>query len=92
VICAKDIPQDAAGIVEWRRRMADVFPWSVGLFDLAAHREEGLIGLAEKYRFQYVVIDGHVSSSGLTFERVFPAEGVESNGYEVYRVPVRGSR
>jgi hypothetical protein len=61
VICAKDIPQDAAGIVEWRRRMADVFPWSVGLFDLAAHREEGLIGLAEKYRFQYVVIVGNVS-------------------------------
>jgi hypothetical protein len=87
VICAKDIPQDAAGIVEWRRRLEDVFPGSVGLYDLVAHREQGLLELAKKYQFQYVVVDRGVSQGNLAFPLVYPNELAEPNTYEVYRVP-----
>jgi hypothetical protein len=90
VICAKDIPQDAVGIVDWRNRLEDVFPWSVGLFDLAAHGDEGLMRLAKKYGFEYVIIDRGVSSAGLGFPRVYPSSGNEASIYEVYLVPATG--
>jgi hypothetical protein len=92
VVCAKDIPQDAAGIVDWRNRLDKVFPWTVGLFDLSAHGEGGLIRLANELEFQYVIIDRGVSSAALGFPKVYPPAGYdefESNQFEVYRLPMR---
>ena len=87
VVSAKNFPQDAAGIVEWRRRLNDVFPRWMEQGDLSAHGEQRVIKLAKKYAFQYVVIDRTVSPRRLQFPRTYPRGNGESSMYEVYEVP-----
>ncbi len=87
VVAWKDIPQDAAGVLEWKRRIDEVFPASVGGYDLAAHGEEELQRLAAKYGFHHVVIDRSRSTRPLTFLRVYPQRGQGSSCFEVYRLP-----
>jgi hypothetical protein len=88
VVSWKDVPQDATGVVEWKRRIDEVFPASIG-YDLAAHGERELQRLADKYAFRHVVIDRSRSSRPLAFVRVYPASWQGSSCFEVYRVPSR---
>ncbi len=87
VVTGKDVPQDAAGIVAWRRRMDDIFPYTVRFADLIAHGEPRLIELSQKYRFRYIVVDRGVSTGSLSFPRVYPEFKNTHGVYEVYRVP-----
>lgn len=86
VVCLKDIPQDAAGIVEWRHRLVDVYPWTARTIDTSPEGHQKLIQLARKYKFEYVVLDRRVSKFGLQFPRVYPEGRVGQNTYEVYLV------
>lgn len=60
VVTHKDVPQDAASLVEWRRRLYDVFKrggqadarWAGNLGELGTSR---ILELAREYRFDYVV-------------------------------------
>ena len=81
----KDVPQDAKGIVEWRRRMEELYPEQVEEEGLVAHGEENLRRLAHSYGFQYVVIDRARSLRPLKFVRVFPED--RRAPYEVYQIP-----
>jgi hypothetical protein len=87
VVAWKDIPQDAAGVLEWKRRIDEVFPARIGGYDLAAHGEEELQRLATKYGFRHVVIDRSRSTRPLSFVRVYPDRWRGSSCFEVYRVP-----
>ncbi len=88
VVNWKDVPQDAAGVVEWRRRLRDVFPvvktadgqrilgspeqWP------ARHVREA----ANRYGARYVIAR---SSPPLPLPRVFPAQpDPETDWYVVY--------
>ncbi len=60
VVTEKDIPQDAAGIVQWRARMDDVHDREAGgervpYASLAEMGEARLLVLGERYDAQYVV-------------------------------------
>ncbi|MDA1053066.1 MAG: hypothetical protein O3C40_21650 [Planctomycetota bacterium] len=83
----KDIPQDAAGVVRWKRRIDEIFPDRLGGYDLAAHGEHELQRLAAKYGFRHVVIDRSRSTRPLSFVRVYPPSWQGSSCFEVYRVP-----
>ncbi len=87
VVVWKDIPQDAAAVVEWKRRIDEIFPYRIGGYDLAAHGEQELRRLSAKYGFRHVVIDRSRSSRPLSFERVYPPAWQGSSCFEVYRVP-----
>jgi hypothetical protein len=87
VVNGKDLPQDAAGIVAWRRRMDDIFPYTIRFADLVAHGQPRLIELAEKYGFRYIVVDRGVSKGRLRFPRVYPQVNHGAAMYEVYAVP-----
>lgn len=89
VVAWKDIPQDAVGVVEWKRRIDKVFPASVGGYDLAAHGERELLRLAEEYEFCYVVIDRSRSRRRLAFVRVYPESRQDDSCFEVYRLPMK---
>jgi hypothetical protein len=89
VVTWKDIPQDAAAVVEWKRRIDEVFPDRIGGYDLAAHGEQELHRLADKYAFRHVVIDRSRSTRPLTFVRVYPPPWQGNSCFEVYRVPSR---
>jgi hypothetical protein len=86
VVGRKDIPQDAAGIVEWWRRMNDVYRepsaalhprWHRSLTELGSRR---LAQLGEKYGADYVITD---ASPRLALELVSPP----NSSYAVYRLP-----
>jgi hypothetical protein len=88
VVCGKDIPQDAAGIVEWHHRMSAVFPGWTGRYDLLAHGERGLLDLARRFGAAYVVVDRGVTTAGIeSLVRVYPEGPGESNTFEVYQIP-----
>jgi hypothetical protein len=85
----KDVPQDARGLIEWKKRMDDVHPRE------AAHRQHGLaafddltlVGRAQKYGARYIVIDRRRGGRQIGLPRVYPQLGDENSSFEVYRVP-----
>ncbi|HUG69180.1 MAG TPA: DUF6798 domain-containing protein [Pirellulaceae bacterium] len=87
VVAWKDIPQDAAGVVEWKRRLDEVFPASLGGYNLTAHGEQELQRLTDKYGARHVVIDRSQTSRPLSFVRVYPERWRSDSCFEVYRVP-----
>ena len=86
VVNWKDAPQDPQTLVEWKRRMLEVYPGNVMMRGLTAHGEAGLRRLAREFGFHYILIDRSRSIRPLGFRRVYPQPGARSV-YEVYRVP-----
>ena len=87
-VCSwKDVPQDAAGIIEWWHRQQEVYPRLIIRGGLVMHGEDRLLELAEKYDVDYILVDRPVSRRPLLLPRVYPPEFVELEpSYEVYRV------
>lgn len=86
VVCWKDVPQDAASIVAWRRRIDDIFPPPVLRWGLFAHRDSALVQLGRKYDAQFVIIDGAQGRRRTRLKKVYPATGDENAYYEIYRL------
>lgn len=84
VVSWKDVPQDAAALIEWRQRFQDVH----GRAGLTAYSDAELLELATKYKAQYIVLERRNAARQLGFERVYPAERFENLYYEVYRAPL----
>ncbi|HEV2971575.1 MAG TPA: DUF6798 domain-containing protein [Pirellulales bacterium] len=88
VVNWKDIPQDAAGIVEWWKRILDVYTlaqenppkWLDSLAWLSPAR---LNELAQKYHAQYTIVQLGPDIPRLTAKAVFG-----NNSYAVYRLPL----
>lgn len=82
----KDVPQDPAGLLEWRRRLELVrsIARRGGLWNLS--REEILV-LQDQYGFSYVILYKSGTHRPLPFERVYPLPPDENRHYEVYRLP-----
>lgn len=83
----KDIPQDPAGLLEWRNRLEVVR-------DTARHggiwmmSREAILDLQKKYGFTYVVIYKSGTHRPLPFTKVYPRNGEENRHYEVYELPL----
>lgn len=83
----KDVPQDAARVVEWRQRQREVYPRLVIRSGLVMHGERRLLELAEKYDVDYILVDRTVSHRPLLLPRVYPTGFAELDpSYEVYQV------
>jgi hypothetical protein len=82
----KDIPQDPAGLLEWRNRLEVVREVARrgGLWHFS--REE-LVALQQKYNFQYIMVYKSGVNEPLPFERVYPTADEENRHYEVYQLP-----
>jgi len=87
VVVWKDVPQDAGGLLEWRRRIREIYPREVEESGLVAHGDAGLLELSRSYGCQYIVIDRTFSSRRLSLRRVFPRLRTPGHPYEIYRVP-----
>jgi hypothetical protein len=86
----KDVPQDVAGVLEWRRRIHDVFPTvegPAGPVVLNSPEQWGArraLDVARRYGATYVVAR---SEPPLGLEEVFAATSPDDSvGYSVYRV------
>jgi hypothetical protein len=83
VVSWKDVPQDAGGIVEWWRRLGDI--WGVGtaagpIESLSLVSPQRLAELAAKYRAEYAIVQLLPNIARLPLKPTF-----ENNSYAVYR-------
>lgn len=101
----KDAPQDASGLVEWLKRMNDLYGgWNEqwGLmwkFDEQSRRfvsrDEELLTLANRYGADYLVVpQRYVDSRAangvpVTFEQVYPEDEDARETYVVFKLPVK---
>jgi hypothetical protein len=84
----KDVPQDAHGLVEWKRRLDEIYPGDREHHrrDLAAFSDTELLSLARKYGARYIVVDHTRSGRRIGLPRVYPILHAENRSFEVYRV------
>jgi hypothetical protein len=89
VVNWKDVPQDARGLVEWKRRMSEVYPRDDAHrnHDLAAFSDKELMELARKYGVRYVVVDETRAARRLGLKRVYPVLREQNQSFGVYRIP-----
>jgi hypothetical protein len=89
VVNWKDVPQDARGIVEWKRRMNEVYPRTREhhRHDLAAFSDAELVALADQYGVRYVLVDQTRAARPLGLVRLYPLGEVHNASFAVYRVP-----
>lgn len=85
VVAVKDIPQDARGIVDWRKRLNDVFAYPVNRFGYAALSDEQMAALANRYDASFVILDN--SPRMPPWKKVYPLLDETNDTYAVYEVP-----
>jgi hypothetical protein len=88
VVNFKDVPQDAASLLEWKRRLEALYPRDPAhrQFDLAAFTDAELIALARRYGAAYLVVDSKRAMRRIGLPRLYPAVREDNPSFEVYRV------
>jgi hypothetical protein len=84
VVNRKDVPQDAAGLLEWKRRMNLLYPSDRAhhQMDLAATPDNELVQLAREFRASYIVIDRTRARRPILLPHVY-----RNPSFAVYRLP-----
>jgi hypothetical protein len=83
----KDVPQDPAGLIEWRARMQAVYgyrtdrPWPT--WDT-----EQLEQLRRRYRFDFVLIDRRIQSTPPLLPLVYPLNEADNRTFAVFAAPI----
>ena len=85
VVCWKDVPQDAAGLVQWSQRSQDLFSGKVVSTGFASMSREQLLALGEKYQASYIVRPRFSNVAHLPLKRIYPLPNQRSY-YEVYEL------
>jgi hypothetical protein len=85
----KDVPQDARSLVEWRRRLALLYPRDRRHHELglAAHIDEQLVALGRQFGAQYLVVDRTRSKREILLPKVYPVLSSDNQAFAVYRLP-----
>ena len=89
VVNWKDVPQDARGLVEWNRRMSEVYPRDKEHHrrDLAAFTDKQLVELAQRFEAAFVIVDLTRTGRPIGLPRVYPIAHESNSSFAVYRVP-----
>jgi len=85
VVCWKDVPQDATGLVQWYQRSQDLFAGQVIPTGFASMNREQLLALRKKYQARYIVRPRFSSVVRLPLKRIYPLPNQRSY-YEVYEL------
>lgn len=92
----KDIPQDAESIIEWWRRLEEVYTPTVIHYGLGSWSDNQLRLFAQRYDLDYILVDRGRTNRRLGLQRVYPATAAGNRHFEVYRFqnvrPVGGER
>jgi hypothetical protein len=81
----KDVPQDAAAVVEWQDRREALFPPETGAVGLTGLGEQRLIELARRYGAEYVLVDEFLGKRQLDLPIVYPRDD-KPTAFRVYRM------
>jgi len=85
VVCWKDVPQDASGLVQWYERTQDLYSGKVVPTGFASMSHEQLLALGEKYQASYIVRPRFSNVAHLPLKRIYPLPNQRSY-YEVYEL------
>jgi hypothetical protein len=85
VVCWKDVPQDAPGLVQWYQRTQDLFAGQVIPTGFASMNRQQLLALRKKYQARYIVRPRFSSVARLPLKRIYPLPNQRSY-YEVYEL------
>ncbi len=88
----KDVPQDAAALVQWWQRFQEVHPADSAERDLTAHSDQQLIVLGQKYGARYIIVDRTTTTRPLSLRRLYPSLDDEHHSYAVYLLPAANDR
>jgi hypothetical protein len=88
----KDVPQDAAGIVEWKRRIDELYPSDKEhhRYDLAAFSDDELRQLARTYAAEYIIVDATRANRRIGLTAVYPTDAETNRSFAVYQVRQAG--
>jgi hypothetical protein len=82
----KDIPQDAAGLVKWRKILSEVFPPEGFGSDLAANSDAEILAIAKNHGASYLVIDRTRSTRLIGLPRLHPDDEPLNPTYALYLI------
>ena len=83
----KDVPQNAAALVQWWKRQRAVYFSAVQRYGLTVMNDQALRDLCRKYQARYMVVDIRRSYRRRPgFRRVYPRKRGPQDYYEVYDV------
>jgi len=86
VVNFKDVPQDAASLLEWNRRFREVFPWYLGTMRVTIQYAK-LREFRDTYGVRFMVVDRRIAGQNLPLVRVYPLEPETNKTYAVYELP-----
>lgn len=86
VVTWKDIPQDAAGLVEWRKILNEVFPPDGYGNDPAVNSDAELAEIANKHGASYLIIDRTRVTRLIGFPRLRPDDEPLNPTYALYLI------
>ena len=86
VVNWKDVPQDADRLIDWNRRMRDVFP-PRGTGGRTPIMYSGLQRFRRRYQTQYMVVDHRVVPRPVPLQRVYPIDPSDNDTFSVYALP-----
>ena len=86
VVNWKDVPQDAASLLQWWERFPEVFPQRLGTMRVSI-RYDVLREFRRRYGVRYMVVDRRVTGANLPLVRVYPRGDEANETYAVYRLP-----
>ncbi len=72
LVCWKDIPQDAASIVEWWRLMQQIYTPAVCVGGLGAWSDRQLQQIADTHHLDYILVDRRHCAAGWDFNAFIP--------------------
>ncbi|HEY1066792.1 MAG TPA: DUF6798 domain-containing protein, partial [Pirellulales bacterium] len=81
----KNVPQDAASLLEWKRRMQDLYPMKPD-GSLRALTADDLWTLRRKYGYEFLVREKSFFNPPLPYAKVFSSRNGNGVGYEVYHI------
>ncbi len=86
VVTWKDIPQDAAGLVEWRKTLSEVFPPEGLGSDPTANTDAEILAIAQRHGARYLVIDRTRTSRIIGLPRLRPDDEPLNPTYAIYLI------
>lgn len=84
----KDVPQDAQGLLEWKRRMDLIYPSDKEhhRHDLAAFTDQELLDLAREFRAQYLIVDLTRAQRRIGLPQLYPQPAQQNSSFAVFRL------
>ena len=86
VVNWKDVPQDAASLIEWKKRFVEIYPDHLGGRRVTINYRS-LRDFRQRYHVRYMIVDRRVVGENLPLLRVYPTDSSDNVSYAVYELP-----